>query len=395
MPSIRNDPLFILVVLSLLVALSEWLARRPGFRHVGSALLVIVLGAVAANAGVIPAGSPPEAPVAVYEAIFGYVAPIAIFWLLLPVNLADLLRVGLPLIGLFLLGAGGTVAGVVVGMRLVHGVTSVGPSYQAVAGMFAGTYTGGSVNFNAVALQYGVVRDATLYGGSIVVDNIITTIWMVVTLAVPRLLAVGWSRRRPPVAAREPTAPQGQPIVDLAAETESLNPVRLAVMLGLGGGALWVSNLLAAAFQRAGWTIPSILIITTLALALAQVPAVSRLAGARALGMYAVYAFLTVIGAFCDVHALARLGGLGVTLLAFTAIAVTLHGAVTFGAAWLFRMDLDGAAIASQANVGGSTSALALAKSLGREDLLVPGILLGALGNAIGTFLGFLAVRLS
>ena len=35
-----------------------------------------------------------------------------------------------------------------------------------------------------------------------------------------------------------------------------------------------------------------------------------------------------------------------------------------------------GAAVASQANVGGSTSALALAKSLGREDLLVPAILL-------------------
>jgi uncharacterized membrane protein len=51
--------------------------------------------------------------------------------------------------------------------------------------------------------------------------------------------------------------------------------------------------------------------------------------------------------------------------------------------------------VVSQANVGGSTSALALAKSLGREDLLVPGILLGSLGNAVGTFLGFLAVRLA
>jgi uncharacterized membrane protein len=62
--------------------------------------------------------------------------------------------------------------------------------------------------------------------------------------------------------------------------------------------------------------------------------------------------------------------------------------------AWLAGLDLDGAAVASQANVGGSTSALALAKSLGREDLLLPAILLGALGNAIGTFLGFLAVTM-
>jgi uncharacterized membrane protein len=73
---------------------------------------------------------------------------------------------------------------------------------------------------------------------------------------------------------------------------------------------------------------------------------------------------------------------------------VLVHGAVTFGAAWIFRMDLDGAAVASQANVGGATSALALAKSLGREDLLLPGILLGSIGNAIGTFLAFTVARL-
>jgi uncharacterized membrane protein len=74
---------------------------------------------------------------------------------------------------------------------------------------------------------------------------------------------------------------------------------------------------------------------------------------------------------------------------------VFAHGALIFGVAWLFRMDPDGAAVASQANVGGSTSALALAKSLGREDLLLPGILLGSLGNAIGTFLGFVAAGLT
>jgi uncharacterized membrane protein len=110
--------------------------------------------------------------------------------------------------------------------------------------------------------------------------------------------------------------------------------------------------------------------------------------------MYAVYLFLTVIGAFCDVHALASLGTLGLVLLAFTAVTVLVHGIIVFGAAWLFRMDLDGAAVASQANVGGSTSALALAKSLGREDLILAGILLGSLGNAIGTFLGFAVVGL-
>lgn len=384
-----RDPLYIFAVLCLLIVASEWLARRTGFRHLGSALIVILLGALVANLGVIPAGSPPDAPVAVYDAIFAYIAPLALFWLLLHVNLRSLLTIGLPIIVLFLAGSAGTLLGAVAAMRLVNMSGAIGPLAGPVAGMFTGTYIGGGINFNAIALHYGVVREGALFAGATVVDNIVTTIWIVVTLAAPRLFAVVWQRRSR-AAARE-TAP---PIVDLEAERETLDPLTLAVVLALGAAALWVSMRAASAFAAAGVQVPMILIITTLALALAQWPAVNRLPGPRVLGMWAVYLFLAVVGVFCDVRAMGGLGLLGVALLAFATLTVVMHGLIIFGAAWLFRMDLAAAAVASQANVGGSTSALALAKSLGREDLLLPGILLGALGNAIGTFIGFAAVAL-
>jgi uncharacterized membrane protein len=181
----------------------------------------------------------------------------------------------------------------------------------------------------------------------------------------------------------------------LAAERETITPSSLAVVVALGATALLVSQRIAAWCAAAGWTVPSVLILTTLALLLAQLPVVARLAGARALGMYAVYCFLAVIGAFCDLRALSGLGALGATLLAFAFLVVLVHGLLTFATAWLLRMDLEGAAVASQANVGGATSALALAKSLGRDDLLVPGILLGSLGNGVGTFLAFAVARAS
>ncbi|CAN5701712.1 DUF819 family protein [soil metagenome] len=385
MTPLRTDPLFIITVLLLVIAGSEWLVRRGAMRYVGSALLVILLGAVVANLGIIPAGSTPEAPVPIYDAIFTYVAPVSIFWLLLAVNLRDVLKAGLPLVGLFLLGAAATTAGAVLGMWAIRGDQSIGPHYQGIAGMFAGTYIGGSVNFNAVALHYGIVRDGPLYSGAIVVDNIITTAWFVVTLAVPRVAL--WLRpRRTDAGVEAATAP----IVDLAAERASLDPRSLALVLALGVGAMWLSELTSALLRGAGVNLPSILVITTVALALAQVRVVSRLGGSRVLGMCGVYLFLTVIGAFCDVQALGRLGTLGLALLAFAGITVVVHGAILFGVALPFGMDLDAAAVASQANIGGSTSALALAKALGREDLLVPGILMGSLGTAIGTFLGFL-----
>lgn len=383
--------MLILIVLSLLVGAAEWLARRGAFRHVGAALLVILLGAVASNSGLVPAGSTAEAPVPVYDAIFTYVAPMSLFWLLLSVSLRDVLKAGLPLVALFLIGALGTTGGALLGMWLVGGEATIGPLHHAVAGMFTGTYTGGSVNFNAVALEYGVVQDGVLYSGSVVVDNIVTTVWMAATLAAPRAFAAVWARRAGRGAVREAVAP----IVDLQAETETLAPRGLAFVLALGGAAWWFSDRLAAWTASLGVSVPSILVITTLALVLAQVPAVSRMPGTRMVGMFAVYLFLAVIGVFCDVQALGRLGDLGLPLLLFASVTVAVHGVVTFGAAWLLRLDVDAAAVASQANVGGGTTALALAKSLGREDLLLPGILLGSLGNAIGTFLGFFVAALA
>jgi len=385
-----TSPLYILSLLCLIVVLSEWLVRRTFLRHLGVALLVILVTAIIANIGILPAGSTAERPVPTYEAIFAYIAPISIFWLLLRVNLKDLLQAGLPLVILFLIGSLGTTLGVVIGMWAINGHESIGEFYYAVGGMFVGTYTGGSVNFNALALNYDIVKEGTLYGGSVVVDNIITTIWMIITLAIPSTLAFIWRKNK-----------EGGPIVgekrevDLGIEmdTESIHPMDFAVTLALGMGALLVSNALADWAKASGFGIPSIIIITTIALILAQLPITKRLKGAQMLGMFSVYLFLAVIGAFCDLAALKGMGELGGILLVFALITVTVHGAITLTAARLMKMDLEEVAMVSQANVGGGTSALALARSLGRSDLVLPAVLLGALGNAVGTFLGFWAAE--
>jgi len=203
--------------------------RKTFLRHLGTALLAIIVTALVANLGVIPAGSTPAAPVPVYEGIFAYVAPLAIFWLVLPVNLKSLLRAGVPMLVLFLIGAAGTTAGVFVGMWLTNGAEHIGPLYAPLGGMFAGTYIGGSVNFNAVALEYDVVRDGLLYGGSIVVDNIATTLWMIGSLALPRILHRFW--RHSDGAGGDDDR---EVILGIEEDTESIHPVDICLILGLG-----------------------------------------------------------------------------------------------------------------------------------------------------------------
>jgi uncharacterized membrane protein len=376
--------MLLLGILALLIAVSEWLVRHTPLRHAGTALVAILLTALVANLGVIPSGSDAAAPVPVYDAVFAHVAPLGLFWLLLQVRLASIVRAGPAMLTLFLIGAAGTVLGVLAAIATVDGPERIGPLYHAVGGMFAGTYIGGSVNFNAVALHYDVVREGVLYGGTIVVDNILTAAWMIATIGAPRLLTPIWRRAR---TGEQPAA--SAPLLGIEEDTEAVHPFDLAVVMALGIGAHLASLELASFFAERGVALPSILLLTVFALLLAQLPVVARLRGSRLLGLLAVYLFLAVIGAFADVARLGELGSLGVTLLLFATIIVAVHGAVIFVAAWLLRLDLATAAVASQANIGGGTSALALARSLGREDLIVPGILMGSLGNAIGTFAGF------
>ena len=96
-----TEPLYVLAVLALLVAFAEWVCRKRGFRQIGSALTVILAAALLANLGLIPSSS--NAP-PLYDGIFGYLAPLAIFFLLLDVRLKDLRLAGLPMLLLFGLG---------------------------------------------------------------------------------------------------------------------------------------------------------------------------------------------------------------------------------------------------------------------------------------------------
>jgi len=89
-----------------------------------------------------------------YDGIFQYAAPIGIFFLLLEVKLKDLKFAGFPMLLMFFIGSAATMIAVVVGYKIVSPQNHFNSAY-AVAGMYTGTYIGGSANLNAIALNYG------------------------------------------------------------------------------------------------------------------------------------------------------------------------------------------------------------------------------------------------
>ncbi|MGE5519486.1 MAG: DUF819 domain-containing protein [Candidatus Dadabacteria bacterium] len=377
-----NNPIYVITVLLLLVVFSEWLGKKKYFHYLGAVLIVIIAAAIVANVQLLPSS---EYPSAIYDGIFTYAAPLAIFFLLLDVKLKALKAAGLPMILLFLLGSFCTVAGTLIGYYIISPPHEGIDKAFAVAGMYTGTYIGGSANLNAVAIQYGVIKNGTLFAAVNAADNIITTIWMIATLILPTLLQ-RWIPTRQTLIKNQKTETSA-----VSAEAkETISVKDLSILLSLGFSSLLLSQLLSLALPQ----IPSILTLTTIALVLAQVPFVHKLKGGRTLGYFLILLFLAVVGAYCDINALLKSGTVAMSLMLWVTIIVFVHGILLFSIGGLLKQDWAIVSIASNANIGGATSAAVLATSINRTDLRLPGILVGSIGNAIGTYVGVLVAEL-
>jgi uncharacterized membrane protein len=72
----------------------------------------------------------------------------------------------------------------------------------------------------------------------------------------------------------------------------------------------------------------------------------------------------------------------------FCAIIVGMNMVFSFVLGKIFHFDLEEIAVASNANVGGPTTAAAFAIAKGWSELIIPAILVGTFGYVIGNYYG-------
>lgn len=387
-----ESPLALATILLGLVAAAFQLERRFRWAEtVGASLLVIAFGAVLSNLELVPLSS------SVYGTVTGPVTSLAIAWLLLSVDLAALKTAGPRMLGAFALAVTATAAGAVVASLALGGI--LGEVTWKLSGVMTGTYSGGSLNF--VSVGRALELPESLFTAATASDNVLTALWMGVTLMAPLWLARWFPPPPPPPRHPPPGREAGAGRSDEApgenaggenvegegrATAQLLAPVPLrlqdlAILGTLGLALLWAAEAVAELTP----SVPSVIWLTTLALAVAQIPAVQRLDGALHLGTLALNLFFVVIGIGSRV---AEILAVGLEVFWFTALVVVVHGLLVFGVGKLLRLDVLTLSIASQASVGGPSTALAVGVARGREDLALPGVMVGLLGYAVGTYLG-------
>ncbi len=357
-------------VLIGLAAFGFWCERFAWGRKYSGVMLLIAAAIVLANLRIIPTAAP------VYGVVWDYLVPIAIPLLLFQADLKRIIRESGPTLIAFVIGSAGVVAGALIGVSLLD----LGAREAELGGIFTGTYIGGSLNFAAVSEASGM-KDGSILAAAVAADNVVTNLHFLLIVLLP---GITWVARRYPTHHMD-TASQ------LPGE-QADNPHRIA-NLDIAGmlAALALAFVLAALGKMLAGLVGApqfaILVTTALTLLIATfLPrVVAALSGYTESGNALMFIFLASIGATADIWQLVEIAPV---LFVFALIIVIVHLVLLFGIGKLMRLDLAELAMASAVCIGGPSTAAAIASAKGWRELLIPGVLAGSLGYAVGSFIG-------
>ena len=161
-----DDTWVLWTVLALSAALSIYLEQKYKWASkITGCILATLFTLILANLNIIPTDAP------VYDAVWGYVVPLAVPLLLFNANVKKIWKESGRILVIYLLSSVGTLLG---GFVAFFALKNAIPKLNDIIPMFVGTYTGGSVNFIAMSQQYEVPGKTV--SAALVADNLLMAI---------------------------------------------------------------------------------------------------------------------------------------------------------------------------------------------------------------------------
>lgn len=383
MPLITPDNHFgVFAALMAMSGIAFLLEKTRLGAQVTATVLVILMAILAANIGLIPHSAP------AYSFVFSYIVPVLIPLFLFQADLRRIIREASRTTLAFLVATTGTVVGVMTAASLLDlsGLASnagipVDEVEAAIVGLFASTYIGGSVNYAALGEMTGLRNDASFFSAATAADNLFSAVYLSALALIP---ATRWIARYFPAHINEQAGVPNDSAAESHQHASPASAMSLCLALAAAIGLVAITDGLVAAFGLDGWRY---VLLTGLSVGLATLMPEARkwFSGAFELGVALSFPFFASIAAGADIPAML---GVAPLLIAVVIILLTVHLLVLLGVGAAFRLTLPELVTASNAAVLGATTAPALAAAKGWTDQVTPGVLVGVLGYALGTFIG-------
>lgn len=374
-----------------IAALSIYLEQTYSWASkITGAIIGLVIAMLLANFNVIPTVAP------TYDVVWGYVVPLAIPLLLFNANIKKIWRESGRIMVIFMISSVGTLLGVFLAHSLLK--NSI-PDLYKMSAMMTGSYIGGGVNFAAMAESFGAGEE--WISALTVADNLLMALYFFVLLAIPSVNFFLKKFKHPHIDAVNAAVDtnEGETLAKQYWGRKEISLRDIAFGVALSFIIVWVSTEIAAVLKAViptgnfaydllnGLLGNKYLLITTFTMLLATYAPnfMSGIHGAQEIGTFLIYIFLVVIGVPASIPVILSQAPL---LLVFTAIIVAVNMIISLVVGKIFKFDLEEILLASNANIGGPTTAAAMAIAKGWNKLIGPIILAGVWGYIIGNYLG-------
>jgi uncharacterized membrane protein len=357
-------------ILFIAAAFGLWAEKTKWGARLSAVVITILFAFILSNLSVIPTSAP------AYDIVWSYLVPLAIPLLLFKADLRKIIREAGPTLIAFIFGGIGTVLGTILAFQLIP----LGVEGWKLAGIFCATYIGGSMNFvaSAEALQ---LSSGDLLTAGIAADNLVMTFYFIVLFAIP---SIKFLVKIFPTIHEE--AASNNENVELLEEksSEGLNISNISKAVAISASVCAAGFIISELTKIEG---SGILIITAIIVFIATLfpRQLGNIKGADQIGTYLMQIFFAVIGASANILIVINVGPI---LFVFAALILFVHLIFLLTAGKIFKLDLAEIIIASNANMGGPTTAAAMAVARKWKNLVIPAILCGTLGYAIATFIG-------
>ena len=392
--SLHADNSFVLSALLVVSACGITMEQKTQFGKALSAPLVTMLISLClANVGMMPFKSP------VYKMVNKFLVPLAVPLFLFDSDLQRVIRDAGSLLIAFFVGAVSTIVGTLGAFSLIP-LKSLGDEGWKVASALCSRHIGGAINFVAVADTLNI--DGSIVSAAIAADNVVVALYFAFLFYLSK---PGEESEKTVDNSNSKTANDDKEIATNNNSEPSLSEeiilpgeeVKVPITISSIAYSIATASCLVtlgSAITSAVCPNLSSLVITSLLTVISATVVPSRFTKLRssgtAIGILFLQMFFAASGAAGSLLLVLRKAP---ALVAFSALQLTIHFVVLMGVGkGMLKLNSNELYLASNANVGGPTTAAAMAQAKEWKKLVLPALLVGVLGYATATA-GSLSLR--